>query len=74
MRVKSQNVVGFLALVGCLLIAAVASPASAGFDQEGTLSADSLVLRNLIGEIEVVGHQGSNFEIEVRVQGHDADP
>ncbi len=74
MRIKSRNVVGFLALVGCLLIGAVASTASAGFDKKGTLSADSLVLRNLIGEIEVVGHGGSSFEIEVRVQGGDADP
>jgi hypothetical protein len=74
MRVKSRNVVGSLALVGCLLIVAVAAPAAAGFDEKGTLSADSLVLRNLIGEIEIVGHRGSSFEIEVRVQGDDANP
>jgi len=74
MGIKRRNVVGVLALAGCLLIGAVASTAAAGFDKQGTLSADSLVLRNLIGEIEVLGHDGSSFEIEVRVQGGDADP
>ena len=56
MRIESRSVVGVLALVGCLLISAVASTAWAGFDKKGTLSADSLVLRNLIGEIEILGH------------------
>jgi len=74
MRINSRSVVGFLALVGCLLVGAVGSTAWAGFDEQGTVSADSLVLRNLIGEIEILGHAGSSFEIEVRVQGDDADP
>ena len=73
MRTEKRTVAGvFAVLVGCLLIAAVGSTVSADFDEQGSLSADSLVLRNLIGEIEIVGHGGTNFEIEVRVQGSDA--
>ena len=73
MRIKNRKFVGFLALVACLLIGTVASEAAAGFDKKETLSGDSLLLRNLIGEIEIVGHTGSSFEIEVRVQGADAN-
>lgn len=55
----------------CVAIAA-ASAARAGFDESLELAGDTLVLRNLIGEVEIVGHDGSSFEVEIHVQGPDA--
>jgi DUF4097 and DUF4098 domain-containing protein YvlB len=64
---RSARVVLILA-VAC---AAVAVPARAGFDENLSFAADSLVVRNLIGEVRVEGHSGSSFEIQVSVQGKD---
>lgn len=61
-------------LMGCWLAGAFVTTARAEFDQTTVLSADTVVIRNLIGEIAIAGHSGSDFEIEVRVQGSDATP
>jgi len=69
MREKSSSVSGVLALLICL----VAAPAAlAEFEETATLTAETLVIRNLIGEIEIEGHDGPEFEVVVRVQGGDA--
>ena len=71
---RDQGIRGFLCMLTvlavCLLVGAL--PAQAEFEEQGSVSADRLTLRNLIGEINVEGHNGSEFEIEVRVQGDDA--
>jgi len=59
-------------LSGVLLLITLAVPAHAGFDLQQTAAADRLIVRNLIGEISVLGHNGRDFEIEVSVQGGDA--
>ena len=62
----------FLALIPVLL--AAAPPAGAGeFEVPLEIDAEHLVLVNLIGEVVVEGHGGSEFEVEVRVRGDDAD-
>jgi DUF4097 and DUF4098 domain-containing protein YvlB len=60
-------------ILAVLLIPALSTPARAGFDTKKSVSANHLTLRNLIGEVSVVGHSGRDFEIEVSVQGSDAD-
>ena len=49
-------------------------PAWAAVEESRALDADRDIVRNLIGEIDVTGHGGSDFEIMVRVQGRDASP
>ena len=61
-------------LLGTLLLAGLTLPASADFVVEKSTDADRLTLRNLVGEIVIEGHSGRGFEIEVSVQGGDADP
>lgn len=41
--------------------------------QKNSFDARSLTLVNLVGEIEVVGHDGDTFEVETKIQGEDAD-
>ena len=75
MREKNRSVVRFLAVVACCaLVGALVPSAQAAFDKAASLSADTVEIRNLIGRIEVEGHDGSDFEIEVHVQGGDATP
>jgi hypothetical protein len=75
MREKSGSLLGFLSvLVACALAGALVSTTHAAFDERLSVSADTVVVRNLIGQIDVEGHGGSDFEIEVRVQGDDATP
>jgi len=63
-----------LVVLICLCVGGLlAGPASA-FEERANLSADMLILRNLIGQIEVEGHEGADFEIEIHVQGSDATP
>ena len=64
-----------LVLIAALaLTAGWAVESRAEFDHTVTISAETLVLRNLIGRIEVEGHRGSAFEVEIHVQGADASP
>jgi DUF4097 and DUF4098 domain-containing protein YvlB len=75
MREKNRSVLRLLAVVACCALAGALAPTSqAAFEKAMSLSADTVEIRNLIGEIEVEGHRGSDFEIEVRVQGSDATP
>jgi len=60
-------------MLAVMLLAVLAAPANAGFDYKKSASADHLTLRNLIGEVSVVGHSGRDFEIEISVQGADAN-
>jgi len=63
------------AILVCSLALATAAPvALADFQKTATVRADSLELNNLIGKIDVVGHSGTDFEIEVRAQGKDVTP
>jgi len=61
-----------LALLAAALI--VPGIAQAEFTHKESIDATELRLNNLIGEIQVEGHSGSSFEVEVRVQGRDASP
>jgi len=60
------------AVAVCALIALSGTAVEAGFEETKTFSGGQLTVRNLIGEIEVVGHSGSQFEVQVKVQGSDA--
>jgi hypothetical protein len=61
-----------LTLTACLAAALLAAPAILAFEETVSSSADTLVFRNLIGEIEVEGHSGSDFQITIHVRGDDA--
>ena len=61
-----------LAVIAALL--AAAPGLAAGFRHSETLEADQLLVRNLIGQVEIVSHDGPRFEVELDVQGADADP
>lgn len=60
--------------VATLVVSSVlaATLGRAGFSEQRTLHADQLLLRNLIGKVEIRGHDGPDFEIEIRVEGRDA--
>lgn len=60
------------ALAAVVLALALASVASAGFDEQHSFDASKLTVNNVIGEITVSGHSGSEFEVEVHVRGADA--
>ena len=62
-----------LALATLTLLALTAGlPALAGFDQERSFKSDELTVHNMIGEIRISGHGGSEFEVLVQVRGKDA--
>lgn len=61
------------ALLGLSLAAAVASPALAERSETFRFASRSLFLGNLIGEIELQGHDGDAFEVEVTIRGKDAE-
>ena len=54
------------------VVALLALPALAGFEERLSFSGENLTVRNLIGEVRVEGHSGSSFEAHVNVQGRDA--
>jgi hypothetical protein len=74
MPAKNRPTFLLLAVLSSAGAVALGLPAQAGFDEQVSLAADALVVRNLIGETRVVGHDGPSFEIEIRVQGKDATP
>ena len=68
----TRSIVRTLALVACLVATGLALPTAEAFEETVSVSADKLILRNLIGQIEVEGHSGSTFDIEIQVRGSDA--
>lgn len=60
-----------LALASALLL--LSSPAQAEFQEDYTFAADELTVGNLVGEIRLEGHGGSDFLVEVSVEGEDAE-
>lgn len=57
-----------------LLILVFASPAArADYEESFTYSSGSLKLTNLVGAIEIEGHSGKEFVVEVTVAGADAE-
>ena len=52
-----------------VVLALLAAPAGAALEEMKTFSTDRLTVRNLIGEIQVEGHRGANFEVQVRISG-----
>ena len=66
----------FFSLVFAVCLTAglvVTAPAQAGFEERLEFDAQTLRLGNLIGEIQVEGHDGDRFEVLISVQGRDAD-
>ena len=64
---------GVLCAAAVCCVAALAGIAdAAGFSETKTFSTNSLTVTNLIGEVYVTGHSGSDFEVVVDVQGGDA--
>jgi hypothetical protein len=58
----------------CSITVALAPLVLAGFDEQKSLETDRLLIRNLIGRVEIVGHDSTEFEIDVQVRGRDATP
>lgn len=56
-----------------LAVAVTIAPARADFTRDFTIEANELFVGNLIGEILVEGHSGSDFEVVVDVRGDDSD-
>jgi len=74
-RTRTCRTTLFTALaVAVLAVAVPTGPAlqAAGIEHSQSFSSDRLTVRNLIGEIRVEGHGGSNFEVVVNVAGRDA--
>ena len=55
-----------------LLLLAAGLPALAALEEQRSFSSDELTVYNLIGEIRIEGHGGSDFEVAVHVRGDDA--
>ncbi|MFN8548119.1 MAG: hypothetical protein U0527_09200 [Candidatus Eisenbacteria bacterium] len=53
-------------------IFAISAGAQADFTANASLSARSLKVENLVGEITIEGTDGSNFEVDASIQGRDA--
>jgi hypothetical protein len=61
------------ALFALSILAFSSAVVHAEYEQSFTYSAESLKIVNLIGAIEVEGHDGDQFIVEVRVSGDDAE-
>jgi DUF4097 and DUF4098 domain-containing protein YvlB len=66
-----RNRILFRILIASLSLA-VGLAAMAGIESTQTISANKLTVHNLIGEIEIESHSGSDFEVTVNIQGDDA--
>ena len=61
------------AITALAVLALIATPALAGtVKEQRSFNSESLTVRNLIGEITVEGHSGSDFEVDITIQGKDA--
>ncbi len=63
---------GQYAALALLLTLASTLPAAADFEERATFDSSSLKIVNLIGTVQVEGHNGSAFEVDVQVRGRDA--
>ncbi len=59
-----------LALLALFALATV--PATAAVEENASFNTDRLTVRNLIGEVRIEGHGGSDFDVSVRIRGRDA--
>jgi len=59
-------------LIAGALLVLLALPAAAALQESRSIDTERLTVRNLIGEIRVEGHGGSEFEVNVEVKGRDA--
>lgn len=71
---NSRIIVRTGALLALLTLVLVAPRAQAEYEESFTYDASSLKVTNLIGKVEVVGHDGSDFIVDVMVEGEDAEP
>ena len=71
-RLGKHSIALFCALLATLILLPAA--ARADFEETFRYDARTLTVGNLIGEVTVEGHSGSEFVVEVKVQGEDADP
>ena len=60
-------------LLALLLLVLVVPAARADYQESFTFDSGSLQLTNLIGAVEIEGHDGSGFVVEVTVSGADAE-
>jgi hypothetical protein len=60
-------------LFALLILAFSSAAVQADYEESFSYSTESLKVVNLIGAIEVVGHDGDQFLVEVRVSGDDAE-
>ena len=60
------------ALAGALLLLPLAGTARAEFSREFTFPAGDLRIANLIGQVDVRTHTGSEYRVTIRVRGADA--
>ena len=61
-----------LLLLLAVILPAVPNPARADFQRDMNVGGHELTLLNLIGEVQLVGHDGDGFKIHVNVRGKDA--
>lgn len=70
----SRTVLRALALTALLILVLASPNARADYEESFTYSSSSLKIVNLIGAIDVQGHDGDSFLVEVKVSGADAEP
>ncbi|RKZ11730.1 hypothetical protein DRQ53_01475 [bacterium] len=69
-----RSVLRAAALTTLLILVLAGANAQAEYDESFSFEANSLKVVNLIGAIDIEGHDGSGFLVEVRVSGDDAEP
>jgi hypothetical protein len=65
--------IGRACLTALALLALFTPAARADFEESFTFDSEELRISNLVGEVRVEGHDGSDFEVVVNVQGSDAE-
>lgn len=74
MRSRASNRTAFSSLISLASALALLAPSSSlRAQQEWTLEGDALVVTNLVGEVEVRGHDASEIVVRARPGGRDAD-
>lgn len=73
MRNKTLRIIVLPALFILLAVPALIPAARADEDRDWRIDAETLEIRNLIGEVEVTGTGGDEFIVKAHVRGKDAD-